>query len=828
MAELVKLLPELDSKGDGAGFGRAVALYSDTLVVGAVDDDNGVSAGAAYIFERNIDGTDVWGPLLKLTAADGASGDSFGISAYRGTTSVAISVDTIAVGARYADTANGENSGAVYLFERNQGGDNVWGQTHKLIAEDGVSPDSSFGFSVSLDDDTLVVGTPLDPTNGKGSGAAYVFDRDEGGASNWGQVAKLLPGDGADYDFFGGSVALSVDTVAVGARGLDTEVGAVYLFDRDEGGVGTWGQTKNLTVDPEISAGFSFGYCVSLSVDTLAVVGKYGDQDKAGSGELGYGDAYVYGRDEGGANNWGQIVVLQTPSNVAADVLGYSISIRGDVIAVGAVGRKSSDSLLGVEGSTTGLRNTYAFYMYERDEGGANNWGFKAKWAAVWGKPNDFLGSAVAVHGGRVAVGASGDATNGVGSGAVHLHAELRGGISWAFVVRKTVEDAVTARGDVFGHSVSVDLDTAVVGSSQDDSAADTAGAAYVYGRDEGGPDTWGQVAKLVAGDPEVGIELGTSVSLDGDTLVVGAPKGFGESGAAYVYGRDEGGPDTWGQVAKLVAGDGEAYDFFGGSVSISGNTVVVGSSGTKGLNGAWSGVAYVFKRDEGGPDAWGQVAKLMASDGVEGDAFGTSVSLSGGTLAVGARQDGGAVGGPGAVYIFQRNLNGSEAWGQRAKIEAEDPLAYALFGCSVSLAADTLLIGAHGMPSGDLPASGVAYVFGRDEGGTNAWGQVAKLGASEKVAQGRFGYAVSLDGDTAAVGAYRDRHLRVLYGAVYKFSRDEGGADAWGQVDKLVASDKKERDAFGCSVSINGTNLVVGARGSDDVGWDAGSAYIF
>jgi hypothetical protein len=132
-----------------------------------------------------------------------------------------------------------------------------------------------------------------------------------------------------------------------------------------------------------------------------------------------------------------------------------------------------------------------------------------------------------------------------------------------------------TAEYSEFGRCVAVDGDTLIVGSIDDDNGSN-AGAAWVFGRDQGGPGNWGQVAKLTVSDGAPGDEFGSSVAIDGDIAVVGAPADD-DVGSASVFYRNQGGADAWGQVAKLVAADGSASDQFGISVSISGTTAVVG-----------------------------------------------------------------------------------------------------------------------------------------------------------------------------------------------------------------------------------------------------------
>ena len=163
-------------------------------------------------------------------------------------------------------------------------------------------------------------------------------------------------------------------------------------------------------------------------------------------------------------------------------------------------------------------------------------------------------------------------------------------------IAKLTASDA--ADSDFFGRAVSISVDTAIVGAHLDNDGGVDSGSAYVFGRDVGGADNWGQVAKLTALDDVGNLNFGRAVSISGDTAIVGAETNNGDiiiqTGAAYVFGRDVGGADNWGQVAKLTSSDGARFDLFGESVSISGDTVIVGATSDDD-GGDSSGSAYVF-----------------------------------------------------------------------------------------------------------------------------------------------------------------------------------------------------------------------------------------
>ena len=428
---------------------------------------------------------------------------------------------------------------------------------------------------------------------------------------------------------------------------------------------------------------------------------------------------------------------------------------------------------------------------------------------------------------------------------------------------------------DHFGARVvlSGDGNTMVVGAALEDSgspgdqadgSASDAGAAYVFVREN---DVWLQQAYLKAFAPGAGDYFGATlaVSADGNTLAVGAYKedsdantidgdqnndDAADSGAVYVFGRIDG---AWSQRAYLKADNADVEDNFGGSVAISadGNTLAVGvafedSNGSKADNSITdAGAVYVFVRAQN--DTWSNEAYLKASNAGTQDYFGNSVALSadGNTLAVGApleNSDAGQVGGDqaddsadnaGAVYVFGRS-NGN--WSQREYLKALNSDANDRFGIAVAISGDgdTIAVGAYGELSkatgigGDqadnsLLNAGAAYVF---VWANKAWSQQAYIKASNTGENDQFGdaIAVSADGNTLAVGAYREASTakgvgqdQVLNtapnaGAAYVFVRSEN--KDWSQRAYLKASNSRAQDLFGCSLamSADGNTLAIGA----------------
>ena len=398
-----------------------------------------------------------------------------------------------------------------------------------------------------------------------------------------------------------------------------------------------------------------------------------------------------------------------------------------------------------------------------------------------------------------------------------------------------SAEDKLTASDewsyDIFGFATAIDGDTAVIGAHGNDDNGNASGSAYIFEWDDA-TGTWIEIAKLTASDAGGLDNFGYSVAISGDIVVVGALYGddvSADTGGAYVFYRDQGGPDTWGEVTKLTASDSEFEDWFGFSVAIDGDSILVGAQWADGAE-TNSGAAYIFERDTGGLDNWGEVVILTASDTSEDAHFGHAVAISGETVIVGATGDSGAGLKSGAAYIFSRDHGGPGVWGEVTKLTADDAATEALFGVSAAIDGDLVVVGAFRDDGGALLDSGSAYLFDRNLGGADAWGQLTKLTASDGAEDDQFGLAVAIRGATAIVGSGYHDSAAVDAGAAYVFNRDYGGAGAWGEAVKFTASDAAIDDWFGQKgVSFSAGRAVIGAYADDGpMGTNSGSAYVF
>jgi hypothetical protein len=441
---------------------------------------------------------------------------------------------------------------------------------------------------------------------------------------------------------------------------------------------------------------------------------------------------------------------------------------------------------------------------------------------------SDYFGYAVAISGDTLVVGAPIESSSATGvnpgpaaeaddgaqqSGAVYVF--VRSGTTWTQQAYLKASNADVL--DTFGAAVAIDLDTVVVGAMGEDSLA-------------------------------TGVNPGPAAEAD---------DGAEEAGAVYVFVRSG---TTWTQQAYVKASNTDSMDRFGSSVAIQGDTMVVGAvfedSAATGANpgaaaedddGAENaGAAYVFVRSGG---VWAQQAYLKASNTGAGDGFGASVALSGDTLVAGAHgEDGNGTGpnpgpaaeaddssdGAGAAYVFVRS---GTTWAQQAYLKASNTGAGDFFGVAVAASGDTIVVGAPGERSGfsgvepgpaaeaddSLPSSGAAYVFVRS--GTT-WSQDAYVKASNPGTSNQFGYAVALEGELIVVGspyepsgatgvnpgpaAEADTSAGVA-GAVYVYAREAG---AWTKHAYVKASNTDSEDRFGFSVRTSGGTIAAGAFG--------------
>jgi hypothetical protein len=345
-----------------------------------------------------------------------------------------------------------------------------------------------------------------------------------------------------------------------------------------------------------------FGHSIAASGGTV-VVGATGD-DLGGSQS---GSAYVFVRT---SSAWTQQATLVASDGSTANSFGWSVAVDGDTAVVGAI-----------FGDSPAVPDTGSAYVYVRS---GTTWTQQAKLVAPDGATDDYFGRSVAIDGDTAVIGADeSDTPAGVQAGSAYLF--VRSGIAWTLQAKLLAFDG--GADEFFGKSVGLSGEAAVVGGANQ--------AAYVLVRSG---TTWTEQAKLTPPDwPPGGAGFGLSVTVNGDTAVVGAmfdSTRERDAGSAYVFVRSG---TIWTPQAKLTAPVGVRYAFFGTSVAVEADRAIVGAQEDTAPVAIGAGSAYVFVRSG---TTWSLQAKLTAPDGETYDEFGFSVGMSGGIAVVGARFD--------------------------------------------------------------------------------------------------------------------------------------------------------------------------------------------
>ena len=775
---------KLTATGDiGTGrFGYAVALSGDgkTALIGA--RYKSPDAGAAWVFTRSGSSWTQQGGKLVGTGHTGA-GEFAHVGEGEFGESVALSADgdTALIGG----PTDNSRKGAAWMFTRSGG---VWTQQGEKLTGTGEAEKSEFGESVALSADgaTALIGGWRDNS---GQGAAWVFTRS---GSTWVQQGEKLTGAGeVEEGKFGFSVALSEhgDTALIGGRADNGGKGAAWVFTRS-GGV--WSQQgEKLTGGEEETGEGEFGESVALSGDgDTALIGGRGDNGRKGA-------AWVFTRSGSTWTQQGE--KLTGTGETEAGEFGSSVALAadGDTALIGGPADSGGKGAAWVFTRTGGVWSQQGAKLTGTGETGAGTFGSSV---------------ALSEHGDTALIGAPEDAT---ATGAAWVF--TRSGGVWS-------QQGAKLTGGEEGNSefgvlvaLSADGNTALIGGWNDSGRT---GAAWVFLRSGG---VWSQQGPKLTGGGEIGEGgFGTSVALsaDGNTALVGAPGDNGDEGAAWVFTRSG---STWTQQGEKLTGDEETGSpWFGYTVALSGDgkTALIGGW----LDSSWKGAVWVFTRSG---SSWAQQGKKLTGGGEVGEGmFGTNVALSadGNTALIGGWNDNSVASGnqdysgKGAAWVFTRS---GGVWSQQGpKLTGAGETGGGKFGTIVALSADgdTALIGGWN----DNTSKGAAWAFTRTGG---VWSQQGgKLTGTGEAGESRFGVsaALSADGDMALIGGLDDNSTR---GAAWVFTRS--GSTWTQQGEKLTGGGEGGEGEFGTNVALSadGDTGLIGAW-RDNGG--TGAAWVF
>ncbi len=661
------------SDADRDRFGYCVAVSGDYAIVGAFEDDySGYHSGSAYIFKKQ---GNRWIEHTKLVPNDIETMDEFGKS-------VSISGDYAFVNA----SCRSHTPNSVYIFKRI--GD-TWVEHSKLTSPDN-DPYDRFGYSISASGDYVVIGT-LDYENDYSSdiGAAYVFKRI---GDTWEKSAILTASDAEWDQGFGAAVSISEDYVIIGAvedNDKGQYAGAAYIFKKEGN---TWIEQAKLTAS-DAEGLEHFGTALSIS-QGYAIVGA--PKDKHAS--FNSGSAYVF-KQQG--NTWVAHQKLVPSDILQVDDFGCAVSMSGNIAVIGAK-----------EG--TPFIPPGSAYIYRLD---GTTWTEEIKLSEKDGSGNNF-GQSVSIDDENVFIGSydtycnldscdfayaytlpddfsdSGCSGSDCSFPLVKEFQEVQIGTGLTGDHKLIASDKTV--GDGFGISVQLVENTPIIWADGNDFWYETTGTAYLF--TENGND-WVELGKT---------KFSGHVDFSGNYAIFGFIKeGYPNT---FVYALEWTG-EKWVIQAELTASDGGYSDRFGVSVSISGNYAIVGAPNHK-VSGRPVGAAYIFKKEG---NSWIEQTKLGASDPGHHDYFGKSVSISGDYAIVGAYANDSYGSDSGAAYIFKRNGN---TWTEQVKLAPSDMAFSAWFGRSVSISGDYAIVGACNDYENYSYYTGSAYIYKRS--GTN------------------------------------------------------------------------------------------------------------
>jgi hypothetical protein len=621
--------------------------------------------------------------------------------------------------------------GKAYIFYRQQGGNNNWGQTQILTASD-ASQDANFGMSVGITASNsfgarAIVGAhKAEPSSGgqTDEGQAYIFEFVSG---SWIQASPILKAAGSPInsnDYFGFSVAISNNTAIVGTPYHDepgsVDVGVAHIFERT--GSLTWTHRKKLLHNGGL-AGDKFGYSVAISNTTVAI----GAVEHLKNGVDVKGAVFIY---TGSGTNWTQQGnTLKGNCCFQGDGFGQSVSLDGDTLIVGAPYQNAGII-------TNQINDTGSAFIFKRTMN-------------VWNQ------------------------------------------------VRQINNTTATAT-DYFGQSVAVSGVRFLVGSPNSDIGANqNQGAAFAYSHSSP------TVTNPLVSTAVQGSDYGYSVAVSGEYAAVGAPGENGLKGAVYIF-RNIGG--SWVFDQKLA---GSVFSRFGHSIAISGNSIIIGAPFETISGNVQQGAAYIYWRGFSGSSPWQLAVNgyITGTNGRPDDNFGWSVGISCDQTAIVGAPRGSVTSAnlrEGVAFVFEQSgIN----WITQAKLNATSPQASGLFGESVGLSDNYVVVGSPNFSS----LKGAAYFFNRTGSG---WSSATVIGTGSQAGD-RFGSSVAISSNLIAVGIpFKTFGSNTWQGATNVYQYNNGTFQSFATI---TAPNAQAGGRFGIRVGISGSNLIVGSLHKDD-----------
>ncbi|MEN7548029.1 T9SS type A sorting domain-containing protein [Rapidithrix thailandica] len=738
-----KLFPSLPYNRN---LGLHIAISGDVVVVGLPRDNvnEKPDQGAAYMYVKPASG---WADMTEtaiLTASDGQAGDQLG-------TSVAIEGEVVVVGATKADVDGKPNQGKVYVYEKPDMGWQDMTETARLKASDGSEGDH-FGYSIAIKDRNIAVGSPYDDAS---KGAVYLFENEANLGASAVETAKLTALTREEGMNLGNALAFSGDAIVASAFRANNSKGAMYVFEKPLSG---WTHTNEsaLLTASDANGGEHLGYSLACTENSIAA----GAPGESIDGHISQGALYLF---EKTGQGWGTFETkkIVNPSGNSEDMLGYQMALSDQYLLAGAP---------------------------YRDTEMMSDWG-----------------------------------------GVFFIRKPAEGWTGTAQIEELSIPtwSEISSFNDLFGAVVAMDATLAVVIATSSDEFGRDQGVAYLFELQEG---YWNEVAKLSASDLYTESEFGVSVAVSSGMVAIGAHRatieGKVHQGAVYLFEKPASGWKNMTETAVLTASDGQAYDYFGSSLAIERETLVVGAYGA---DHAYMGAAYVFEKSAGTWNNAIEVARLTSAVRQEGAMFGYSVSISQNTIVVGSKQEtthheetGSTF--QGAVYVFEKPVEGWGTMTETARLTSSDGGEEDGLGGSIAISEGCIVAGA----SGNENKKGAAYLFVKPAEGWVSGVETAKLTASDGQSWDHMGSVVDLYKDTVVVGMQNRQYTNAYPGKVYYYIQPESG---WVDMTETAierARDEEADDEFGQALAIHGKWMLVGAFGDDESSPNGGAAYFY
>ena len=677
--------------------------------------------------------------------------------------SVSLYGNRLAIGA-YDENGGATDSGRVYIYDLSG---ETWSLTQTLTSPN-AQTDGLFGNSVSLYGNRLAIGAYNENGGATDSGRVYIYDLS---GETWSLTQTLTSPNAEDFGYFGNSVSLYGNRLAIGAHDEDggaTNSGRVYIYDLS----GTWSLTQTLT-SPNYEINGRFGNSVSLYGDRLAV----GAYRESGGAITDSGRVYIYDL----SGTWSLTQTLTSPNAESIGYFGNSVSLYGNRLAIGADYENAG-----------GIGNSGRVYIYDL----SGTWSLTQTLASPNAESSGYFGNSVSLYGNRLAIGAhyeDGGATN---SGRVYACVLFSN--TWITLISPNAE--VTG---YFGGSVSIHGNRMAIGAENEDGGASSAGRVYIYDLNN---NVWSLTQTLTSPNAILNGFFGDSVSLYGDRLAISAYAEHGgaivDSGQVYIYDLSNG---VWSLTQTLTSPNAEVTGYFGWSVSLYESTLAIGAERENG-GATDSGRVYIY--DLSG-ETWSLTQTLTSPNATSGGYFGYSISLYGNRLTIGAQNENGeAIADSGQVYIY--DLFGT--WSLTQTLTSPNAESSGHFGNSVSLYGDRLAIGAFQEDGGEaIYNSGRVYIY--DLSGT--WSLTQTLSSPNAASSGYFGTLVSLYNKTLIVGTNETVESVSNSGRSYLYGLDNGN---FSLSQTLTSPNRKNNGYFGSAAALYADKLAIGARGENRV----------